>query len=540
MTPKELVDASLRLHSDRKTLLTTWQEIAENFYPERADFTTTRQLGTEYASYLMSSYPVLACRDLGDQIGAMLRPKSKAWFKQTTNSDSQSNDSKRWLERATEIQRKAMYSSKTQITRATKEADRDFAAFGQCVLSVRKNRDFDSLLYRNWHLRDVVWSENSEGIDSFVARSFKPTARELIKYFPQTVSEKVKNLASKNPFDKINCVHIVCDADLFSDDSKGRPFFSVAYDIDHESTLEAIPVYNREYIIPRWQTISGSQYAYSPASITALPDARVIQAMTYSLLEAQEKSVNPPMIATVDAVRSDMSLYAGGTTWVDKQYDERLGNALRPVTQDLRGIPFGADMIASSRDMIMQAFYLNKLSLPERSPQMTIYEVGQRVEEYIRSAMPIFEPMEMNYNGPLCDVTFDIMIRDGQFGAMEDIPEELRQPGTDIEFSFESPLHDAIKKIKGQKVLESTALLAEASAIDKSSIYLLDVPVAIRDAMDGIGVPAEWIRSIDDVAGMSRKEEEKEALKQKLNDMEQGANVASKLSSAAPLLDQGN
>jgi hypothetical protein len=34
---------------------------------------------------------------------------------------------------------------------------------------------------------------------------------------------------------------------------------------------------------------------------------------------------------------------------------------------------------------------------------MTAYEVGQRVQEYIRNALPIFEPMEMEYNAALCD-----------------------------------------------------------------------------------------------------------------------------------------
>jgi hypothetical protein len=50
------------------------------------------------------------------------------------------------------------------------------------------------------------------------------------------------------------------------------------------------------YVIPRWQTVSGSQYAYSPATVAALPDARLIQAMTLTFFEAGEKATNPPMV----------------------------------------------------------------------------------------------------------------------------------------------------------------------------------------------------------------------------------------------------
>jgi hypothetical protein len=50
-----------------------WQEIAENFYPERADFTINRSLGTDFGAGMMTSYPFICRRDLGDQVGQMLR-----------------------------------------------------------------------------------------------------------------------------------------------------------------------------------------------------------------------------------------------------------------------------------------------------------------------------------------------------------------------------------------------------------------------------------------------------------------------------------
>ncbi|KKL56019.1 hypothetical protein LCGC14_2249620, partial [marine sediment metagenome] len=51
----DLIDIGNKLHSDRGTLLSLWQSIANNFYPERADFTYRRNLGSEFASNLFSS-----------------------------------------------------------------------------------------------------------------------------------------------------------------------------------------------------------------------------------------------------------------------------------------------------------------------------------------------------------------------------------------------------------------------------------------------------------------------------------------------------
>jgi len=68
--------------------------------------------------------------------------------------------------------------------------------------------------------------------------------------------------------------------------------------------------------------------------------------------------------------------------------------------------------------------FLNKLSLPPADREMTAYETGQRIQEYIRNALPLFEPMEMEYNGALCEDTFEALMRVGAFGSPQDIPGE--------------------------------------------------------------------------------------------------------------------
>jgi len=527
---KQLSELVGKLFTDRATWISLQQEIAENFYPERADFTLKRIHGNNYATDLMTSYPILTRRDLGDQIGQMLRPTEKQWFNLVPEGDEKvDNEAQRWLERARDIQRRAMYQKGSLFTRAMKEGDQDFSAFGQCVISCRVNKNVDGLLYRNWHLRDVVWQENEEGKIGLIGRKWKPYARDLVHLFPK-VHEKVRKTNETKPFDRINCYHIMVDADMYDEDSKGRPYFSLYYDIKNKHLMEAVPVWNQEYIIPRWQTVSGSQYAYSPATITALPDARLIQSMTYAILEAGEKAVNPPIIATQDVVRSDVSLFAGGITWVEAEYNEKMGEALRTMPLDLRGLPFGDQMAGDSREMIAAAFYLNKLNLPQRAPEMTAYEVGQRIQEYIRGALPIFEPMEAEYNGGVCEMTFDVLMRNGAFGSPQDIPQSLR--GADIDFKFESPLHDAIDEQKGQKFLEAKGLLVEALDVDQGSVHLLDTRTALRDALSGIGIPATWMNSELDVEAATEQMAEEIENQKLLEDMRTSSETAKNIGQA--------
>jgi hypothetical protein len=510
-----LIDRAAHLFGKRGSLNSLWGEIAENFYPERNQFTRQTYLGEEFAANLSSSYPLIVRRELGNSFSAMLRPRDQEWFGITVEREDRIDRAgKEWLEWASGVQRRAMYDRVTQFVRATKEGDNDFAAFGQCVLSRELDRSAQALLYRCWHLKDVAWCERYNGSIGEVFRRWKPTVRDLCTLFPKTVHGDVKKHLEKEPYREIDCLHVVMPAEDYADPVAGKkwrtPWVSLFIDCENKHPLQEVGSWSRIYTIPRWQTVSGAPYAYSPATIAGLPDARLIQAMTLTLLEAGEVAVRPPMVAVKEVIRSDVSLYAGGITWVDAEYDERMGAALRPAYDPAhQNLPAGIELQRDTREMLTNAFYLNKLTLPPPDREMTAYETGQRIQEYIRQALPLFEPMEMEYNGALCEDTFESLMRAGAFGRPEDIPESIR--GAEIRFAFESPLHEAIERRKGQKFLEAKQLLREAAEIDSASIATLDARVALREALTGIGVPAKWMRDEEVVTQMA---EEQAAAKQ--------------------------
>ena len=529
-----LLEQGNQLFGKRSALLTLWQELADNFYPERADFTLSRNIGTDFAANLMTSYPVMARRDLGNAISAILRPSGKKWvhIRTTENWDELGTEAKAWLEWAEGRMARAMHHRTSQFSRATKEGDHDYATFGQCVIQVTMNPSATGLLYRCWHLRDVAWMEDESGAVSTVYRQWKPTCRDLERIFGKDkLHQNVRTKLEKTPMDEIVVWHAVIPTEGCSyGKPTNAPFKSVYLDASNKHIIEEVGVYEQEYVVPRWQTVSGSQYAYSPSTVVALPDARLIQAMTAVLLEAGEKAVTPPLIAVREAIRGDINVYAGGITFADEEYDERLGEVLRPLTQDKTGIPLGLEMSQDTRTMIAEAFYLNKLTLPAQGQDMTAYEVGQRIQEYIRQAMPLFEPMETEYNAPLCDITFSKLLRAGAFGSPLDMPEELRNQ--QVEFTFESPLHDAADREKGQRFVEASQMLASAQALDPTSVYVVDAVVALRDTLQAIGVPAKWTRS--ETAARDLADAQKQAMQQAqtLATMQQGADVAATLSNA--------
>jgi hypothetical protein len=526
-----------QLFGKRSALMSLWQAQAENFYPERADFTATRNMGDTFMDNLMTSYPVIARRDLGNAFSSMLRPSSKNWMhiRTSRNWDTLGVEARQWLEWAEGRMRRAMAHRTSQFTRATKEGDHDFATFGQTVIQTTLNTTATGLLYRCWHLRDVAWMEDDAGMTTTVYRRWKPSIRMLASLFGKDKLHKdmVQKL-EKEPYCEGNIWHVILPSDHCEYGEPTRmPFKSVYLDVDHKHIIEEVGIFEQEYTIPRWQTVSGSQYAYSPATVCALPDARLIQSMTAVLLEAGEKAVSPPLLATQEAIRGDINVYAGGITFIDSDYDERLGEVLRPITQDKSGATWGMEMARDTRNMIAEAFYLNKITLPPPENSMTAYEVGQRIQEYIRQAMPLFDPMEQEYNAPLCEITFNKMLRAGAFGSPMNMPDELR--GEHIDFSFESPLHDAAEREKGQRFIETGQMLAQAVQLDPSTAHIVDASTALRDVLKAVGVPAKWTRSEGAVKALVDAEKQAQQSAQLLSTMQQGADVVRTLKDASPV-----
>lgn len=527
------------------TLHILWQEIAEYFYPERADFTYQRILGETFATNLDTSYPVLARRDLGNAFGAMLRPAAKEWFHTAKRGQEPGEETpeveRQWLDMSEKVQRRAMYDIESQFVRATKEADHDFAAFGQCAISSELATTPDTgqiLLHRCWHLRDMAWSEDAYGRINRIHRRWAPEARQLRQMFPKVPHEKLDKLAKDEPFKPIDCRHMIIAAAEY-EGQWNTPYVSIYMDILHQVVLEEIGVWNKYYIIPRWETVSGSQYAYSPAMVAALPDGRLINSMTYTLLAAGEKAVDPPLVGVAEAIKGGIEAYPGGFTAVDAVYDERLGDVLRPLHMGgEKYLPQAMELVKDTRMMIAEACYTNRLSLPEAAgPDMTAYEVSKRIEEFIRNALPLFEPMEQDYNGALCEQNFDILMRGGAFGPMDDMPEGLR--GADIEFKFESPIKDAQDRIKGQQLLEAKGMAVEMEAVDPLALKMVNWRVAMRDALHGIGTPPDWMVEEEMMDQLQEEQNEQAAAAQLAEQISTGAAVAQQVGEAQTALSEG-
>lgn len=537
-----LISQGDRLFGQRAPLLSLWQEIAENFYVERADFTTARNIGADMAAHLTTSLPLRSHRELSNIISTIFRPQDKKWFYASVSEyDRKSEGAKRWLQQSENILRRAMYDPDSNFNRATKESDDDISAFGNAVISCEMNWRKKALLFRNWHLRDVVWCEDESGFIGRVDRKWKPTAEDLVKIFPKTVHEKVRETlldAKDDRYRQIDVRHTFMNADMYAGnkESNGKKYVSIFYDVENKSILEETYTNTPYYVIPRWKTLSGSQYAFSPSVVSSLPDARLVQDMMLVLLEAGQLANDPPLISVGEAIRSDYNLFAGGITSVDADYDERLGEVLRPITQNRSGIPITMDLIERVNATIEDSHFMNKIGLPPLGGGMSPYEVSQRINDYIRNALPLLDPLETEYNGGICSLAFEVGFANGMFGNVRDIPRDLM--GENIEFKFTNPLRETIDRAKGNMLSEATGIVAQMSSFDPSIQHILDGKRATRDTLNGIGAPREWFRTEEEVMQKEDEQAQEARLMQIMQMAQQGGQAAQSVGEGAQALEK--
>lgn len=528
--------------SERGPLLSFWQEIADNFYPERAQFTVSQSITGDFAEGLSTSYPLIVRRDLGNTVSTFLRPEGQEWGEITTNKPIEKVDGagRLWTESASKITRKAMYDESAKFARATAAGDQDWAAFGQCVISCEINWRKVCLLYRTWHMKDMAWCENSDGDICFIVRDWECPAKDLVRIFGEDrVHPVVKALVNEqngiNSYRKIRVRHhmiMAGDYDMGTPAGSrpGLPWVSVWLDMENRHVMEETGRRTSYYMIPRWVLVDGNPYAFSPAVTAGLPDARLLQAQAYTLLRAGQMYVDPPRVAIMEAFRGDLSLYPGSISWLDAAYEGKVDEALHTISQDKTSMPVGFNMSEMTMAMLRESFYISKLQLPN-TKEMTAEEARFRVAEYVRQAAPLFAPMQTEYNGQIWDHTF-VNLR--SVNAYGEIPESLQ--GSQVDFKFKSPILQAEEQQLPRIMMDSIGLAQAAGQMDPAAAHMLNAQAALRDALRGAGAPQPWIASEDEMEQATADTHQQMATEQAAAQVAGAANVAEQVGNAGQSL----
>lgn len=491
-----------KLSGDKSRRHSLWDDLARVMLPRRMGFTTTVIEGERRTDDIYDGTPMQAARGLANAIGGMMRPSGIPQIQMSADDDALNNigEVNDWLADSTDRFLNAYSNPKARYLQVSPEIDQDLVVFGEAVEFIGESKNRNNLLFQSLHLKDVtpIFSEDGAVEGIFHKRTF--TARQLAdRYGEKSLSESTRQCLKDNQDKKIECLRAVLPRKDFKAGAmlaRNLPISDMWIEIEAKHSVFTGGFHEFPFIYPRWETSSGEDAGSSPGMI-ALPDSDTLQAMGETILIAGQRAADPPLFAPNDGSFDAVNSFPGGISYYDVETASAMrGNPFFPLESGTN-LPVTRDMQADVRQQVFAAFYRNVLNLPIGGPQMTMYEVMQRKEEFIREIGPMYGRYDTEKTAPEAERAFMVMLRAGGFAP---IPKALQ--GKNVVFEYDSPVKRIRKQIEAAAARQWAAEMIELGQVKPDALDLVNEDELGRFEAEALVVPHRVVNSRETVSAI--------------------------------------
>tara|TARA_R110000803_G_scaffold12045_4_gene35302 strand:- start:15 stop:1604 length:1590 start_codon:yes stop_codon:yes gene_type:complete len=481
---KSLVKRYESLKTRRDNWDTHYQELADYMLPRKADIVRRRSRGEKRMEMIFDGTALQAVDLLSASLHGMLTSGATPWFHLDLKDNDIGNDDevREWLQDTSKRMMRAF--SHSNFETEIHEMYVDLVVFGTGCMFVEM--DDKDLRFSTRHISEFYVQENQFGIVDTVFRLYRLPARQAVQRFGiDNVSDFILKKFKDRPDDEIDLLHAVVpriNRDPDKRDNKNMPFASFYIDMQTKMLLSESGFQEFPYIVPRFLKATGETMGRSPA-MTALPDVKMLNLMSKTIIQAAQKQIDPPLLVPDDGFLLPIRTQPGGLNFFRSGTREMI----TPLNTGAN-IPIGLSMEEQRRTAIRSAFYVDQL-LSGGSPNMTATEVVQRQEERMRVIGPVLGRLMNEMLRPLIDRVFALMLRENMLSQ----PPEMIQ-GRDVDIEYVSPLARAQKSSSlnsTMKALEILMPLAQTIPVGDH----IDADGLVRHVTEALGVPKTALKS---------------------------------------------
>jgi hypothetical protein len=508
----DIIRRQEKMSTDRATFDQHWREIAERILPRSDLFQTNRQPGDKHTERVFDATANLALERFAAAMESMLTPRTQKWHRLRTGVPAidDQQEVKEYLDAVTQILFSVRYAPKANFASQANEAFMSLGAFGTGGVYIDEAVG-GGIRYRSVHLSELYIAENFQGVIDTVYRKFQMTARQVMqrtmlkgpmRWKPEDIPQKIKDAAEKFPeqmFDFLHAVQPNDDVKYGRKDYKGMLFSSCYISLDgrqmvHEGGYRTMP-----YAVGRYVTSPKEIYGRSPA-MTVLPDIKMLNEMSKTVIRAAHKIVDPPLLLQEDGALQafDMRPSALNFGGVNEQGQQ----LVHPLITNAR-IDIGEAMMDQRRKVINDAFLVTLFQILVDAPQMTATEAMLRAQEKGALLAPTMGRQQSEFLGPMIEREIDILAK---AGALPPMPQTLMDMGGIVEIEYVSPLNRAQRSEDGVAILRTLESLASLAQINPKVLDLFDPIETARELADINGVPAKIMRSPEQLAQKEAEE----------------------------------
>lgn len=513
---EEICARKAKLESDRATWNTLFEDIRTYIYPTTASFIPGTQNSSRGLDLNRKIYDPTAERAHKDLVGAIMSGMTNSatrWFNfSAVDERLLSLESNRTaLEKATSQVLSVLANPKTNFYPAIHEGYFEITGLGTGVIFKRGKGS--KSFYKCLPLGDVYFEENDYGLVDTVYRPVFMTPKQVMDQFPDINDANLKTrLISRyegQPSSLLEVVHCVRPNKKYNSDViSSKPYESIYVLKDEGYYLLERKGYSRKpFYIARWETIAGRESLGRGLGMTAVKDAKVLNQMSKTNLEAGEVSVRPALQAPYGAFMQKLNL----SPLAFNQFKNTIGlkdpRATPLVT--VGNLVLGLEMENQRRRAIQESFFIDLLN-EDKKQRMTQLETAQREQSRLGRMAPQMSRIQGEWLAPIVLDLYEELVEEG---LIEAVSEDKK----DLALVFNSPL------TRAQKQAQSTSLqrfLNSIAAIGQIFPEVLEVPdpMELVDELRAIEeVPLRVVRDRDTV---------KKRLEQRAQQQQQEAQVA--------------
>jgi hypothetical protein len=511
-----------------------WREIAERVLPRQNWFAASDKTpGEKRTEKIFDATAGLALERFAAAMESMLTPRTMKWHKLKTSNVALLDNIQvqAYLDEVTNILFQVRYNPKANFASQVHETYMSLGAFGTGAIFI-DDIPGTGIRYKSINLSEIYVAENHVGVVDKVVRKFPFTARQAAqKWGYERMPDKIKTALEKNPereFEFLHCVKPNMEKQTGRRDYRGMDWLS--YYVCHEARMiMSEGGYNSfPYAVSRYVTAPKEVYGRSPA-MTVLPDIKMINEMSKTVLRAAHKIVDPPLLLQEDGVLQAFNTRPGALNFGG--VDEQGRQVVQPLQTGAR-VDIGMDMMEQRRKVINDAFLITLFQILVESPNMTATEAMLRAQEKGALLAPTMGRQQSEMLGPLIERELDILARAGVLPAM---PEVLREAGGDVEIEYVSPLNRAQRAEEGVAILRTLEAVAPLAQIDPSVMMIFKPEEIARELSEINGVPAKILRSQEEVEEMKAAQAQQAEAQAILQAAPVAANSAKTLAETAQL-----
>jgi hypothetical protein len=389
--------------------------------------------------------------------------------------------------------------------------------------------------YRSIHLSEVYFCENYAGIIDKVHRKFEMTARQAAqRWGVERLPDKVRAALEKQPETKFEFIHCVKPNDDMMPgrrDYRGMPYVSYYISTDGKSIISEGGFRTMPYAVSRYVTAPKEIYGRSPA-MTVLPEIKMINEMSKTVIRAAHKIVDPPLLLQEDGVLQAFNARPGALNFGG--VNERGEQMVQPLQTGAR-VDIGMDMMEQRRKVINDAFLITLFQILVESPNMTATEAMLRAQEKGALLAPTMGRQQSEMLGPMIERELDIL---ATAGVLPPMPDELAEMGGDVEIEYVSPLNRAQRAEEGVAILRTLESVTPLAQIDPSVMMIFNPEMIARELSEINGVPAKVLRSREEIEAMKMEQAQMAEAQQLLQAAPVVANSAKALAETAAMAGQ--